>query len=107
MSQLRQHIADYERLDTQVLGITPQNPDFVRDYASANGITFPLLIDPDRTVTRLYGVYNLISREGINLPHNSTFLIDRAGIIRFVHVGLRSTDVPDEAALRALLATLV
>jgi peroxiredoxin Q/BCP len=106
-AQLREQMAAYAQLNTQILGVTSQRAEAMAEYCQAEGITFPILIDPARLVTKQYDVYNLITWEGINVPHNATFLIDSTGIIRFVHVSVRSTDVPDEPALRATLATMV
>jgi peroxiredoxin Q/BCP len=106
MAQLRDHQADYDALQTLILGITTQRAPAVAEYCQSQGIQFPILMDPDRAVTKRYDVFNLITWEGINMPHNATFLLDATGIIRFVHVSIRSTDVPDEAALRAQLATM-
>src|SRR5690242_16465042 len=103
MAQLRQHVDEYARLDAQVLGVTAQQADAVADYLRREAIPLPVLIDADRAVTRRYGVYNLVSLEGINMPHNALFLLDPAGIIRQIHVSVQSTDMPDEAQVRAAL----
>ncbi len=105
-AQLREQIAAYTQLNTQIIGVTSQRAEAMAEYCQAEGIPFPILIDPARLVTKQYDVYNLITWEGINVPHNATFLIDSTGIIRFVHVSIRSTDVPDEPLLRATLATM-
>jgi peroxiredoxin Q/BCP len=106
MAHLRDHYAEYEQLQTRIVGVTTQRAPAVAEYCEAEGIRFPILMDPDRAVTKRYDVYNLITWEGINIPHNATFLIDTTGLIRFVHVSIRSTDVPDEPAIRAQLATM-
>jgi peroxiredoxin Q/BCP len=106
LAQLRDHYDEYPQLQTRILGVTTQRAETMAEYCQAEGIRFPILIDPARLVTKQYDVYNLITWEGINMPHNATFLIDSTGIIRFVHVSIRSTDVPDEATLRATLAAM-
>ena len=64
------------------------------EYASAQSVGFPLLLDPGKTVSRLYRVDNL----------PMTLLIDRGGAVRHVH---RDYDGKSEALylqqLRALL----
>jgi peroxiredoxin len=106
MDQIRDHYADYQRLDAHVLGVTTQNADGLADYMRRAAIPFPIVLDPDRAVIRRYGVYNLLSFEGVNLPHNAVFLLDPAGVIRFVHVSRRSTDMPEEPLVRAALAEI-
>lgn len=106
MSQLRQHDTELTAQGWTILGITAQSADAVAAYTQAQAIRFPILIDANRAVAQDYGVYSLISLEGFQMPHNSTFLIDSGGHIRLVHVGRRSTDVLDEAALLAALAAV-
>lgn len=106
IAQLRDHADDYARLNTHILGVTTQRAEAVAEYCRFEGVRFPILIDPARLVTKQYDVYNLVTWEGVNIPHNATFLIDSTGSIRFVHVSIRSTDVPDEPTLRAMLAEM-
>ena len=106
IAELRRQAPAYERLGVQLLGITTQGADGVADYVRREQIPFPILTDAGRAVTRLYGVYNLISYEGVNLPHNAIFLLDRAGVIRYVHVSLRSTDMPDEPRIRSTIEAM-
>jgi peroxiredoxin Q/BCP len=109
MSQLRQQFETITANGWSILGITAQRAEAVGEFARQQQIPFPILIDDDRAVTRAYGVYSAFTLEGmgvptVNLPHNSTFLISSSGQISLAHVGLRSTDVPDEAMLLAAMA---
>ena len=79
------------------------------EYTRQEQIRFPVLIDADRAVSKLYGVFTPFSHDGfnmptVNMPHNSTVLIDGSGRIRYIHVGARSTDLPDESALLGAMA---
>ena len=63
-----------------VVGVnTREGPIVVRDYVRELGLTFPLLLDSDGTVTRRYGV--------IGLP--TTFLVGRDGRSAALAVGAR------------------
>ena len=111
MALLRDHYPALTAQGWAVIGITVQAPQPVAEYARERHIPFPVLIDADRAVSRQYGVYTSFSMQGleaptINRPHNSTFLISSAGIIRLVHVSTRSTDVLDEPGLLAALAAV-
>ncbi len=65
------------------------------EYAKGQSVSFPLLLDPSKSVSRTVSVVD-------NLP--MTVLIDRGGVIRHVH---RDYSAKDEALylkeLRALL----
>jgi peroxiredoxin len=84
-----------------------QSPERIAEYVRLEQIPFPILVDADRAVSRLYGAYNRISFEGVNLPHNAVFGIDAAGVVRFVHVSQRSSDMPAEPLVRDALAVTV
>ncbi len=56
-------------------------------YLSEHPISYPFLLDEDRTVTRAYGVHHRIGRDALNISRPATFVIERSGIIRFMHVG--------------------
>ena len=78
----------YERLknsDVVVIGINVAEEDtLARDFADKLKITFPILLDSDKTVTTQYRV--------VGLP--TSFFIDTQGAIRAVHVGaLTSADL--------------
>ena len=48
------------------------------------GLDFPILYDPEATVVREYGVYNL-NHDSLASP--SAFVIDKSGEIRWKHIG--------------------
>jgi thioredoxin-dependent peroxiredoxin len=70
----------------QVVGVSADSPDSHRKFTDKHTLNFPLLSDADNRVTRLYGVYkkkSLYGREFMGIER-TTFVIDRAGIIRKV-----------------------
>jgi peroxiredoxin len=54
MAQLRQHLDDLEALNTQVLIISFSAPSAAQSWLKETGVPFPLLLDPGRTVYRIY-----------------------------------------------------
>ena len=73
-------------LGAQVVGISADSPASHRKFINKHELNFPLLSDPDNRVTRLYGVYkkkSLYGREFMGIER-TTFVIDRAGVIRRV-----------------------
>lgn len=49
----------------------------VRAFVEEHGLTFPVLLDPDRTVARMYGLRGV--------PYS--LVIDREGVIKGRHIG--------------------
>lgn len=65
-------------------------------------VSFPFLLDEDRSVTRSYGVYQAIGKDGFNIAHPATLVVDRSGKIRFLYVGKNPFDrAPMEQVMAA------
>lgn len=73
------------------------------NYLAEHPISFPFLLDEDRTVTKAYGIYQRLGRDAINIARPATFVIDRQGILRFVYV---SSNQKDRADVRLLVQQL-
>jgi peroxiredoxin len=87
---------DFAAQGFMVLGVNVrEGPRGVAQYAQALGLTFPLVLDPQGTITGSYGV--------IGLP--TTFLIGRDGRPVALAVGPRAwNSAPARALIQALLA---
>ncbi len=65
-------------------------------------VPFPFLLDEDRAVTRLYGIYHPLGTDAIRIARPATFVVGRNGIIRYIYVGSSQTDrAPVDEALEA------
>jgi alkyl hydroperoxide reductase subunit AhpC len=81
MPAFDRRISDFEAADTQVLGISTDSPFSHENWARSVGIShYPLLSDIHRTASKAYGVY----WPDWNANLRATFVVDRAGIIRFI-----------------------
>ena len=64
---------------------------------------FPFLLDEDRAVTKAYGIYHRLGLDAINIARTATFVVDRAGIVRWIYVGNTQVDrAPVEQILEAV-----
>lgn len=90
--------AKYSGDGLQVIGISEDEVDDkakIVPFAHARGATFAIAWDDDRSIARRY--------KPDTMP--STFVIDRRGIVRFVHVGYHEGDESTvEREIRGLLA---
>jgi len=78
-----QEIYQRNEQDLVVLGINlEESPSDIQDFVSPLNITYPILLDKEGLVSRLYKV--------IQLPN--TYFIDRQGILRIRHIGFLSSD---------------
>lgn len=71
----------------QILGISVNGAEANRTFAEKLGLTFPLLCDTDKAVSREYGVLSFL-----RLPRRTTFVVDASGIIRHIDRGSQAMD---------------
>ncbi len=89
----RDNLSDLSKLDTAVLGISPDAPAKLARFRDKEGLTFPLLSDPDRTVLQAYGAYGekmLYGKKTVGVIR-STFLIDAEGKVAQAYYGIKAT----------------
>jgi peroxiredoxin (alkyl hydroperoxide reductase subunit C) len=84
LCQLRDNIGDFQSDDVQVLTVSVDSPYSHKVWAEREGYDFPLLSDfwPHGAVAQSYGTFN----EERGFANRGTFLIDRAGVVRFAEV---------------------
>ena len=97
---MQARVADFERVDAQVLGISVDSvPCHEAWAASLGGVTFPLLSDLHRRVCARYGVL----WKQYNIAKRAVVLIDRSGITRYIEIFEKGLPDPDRllSVLRA------
>ena len=66
-------------------------------------LSFPFLLDEDRSVTKSYGVYHRLGVDAFNIARPATFVIGRDQTIRYLYVGASQVDrAPFDDVLEAL-----
>jgi thioredoxin-dependent peroxiredoxin len=89
----RDNLAELNGQGIQVLGISPDQPAKLARFRDKEGLTFPLLSDPDRAVLEAYGAYGekkLYGKATVGVIR-STFVIDADGKIEKAMYGVRAT----------------
>jgi peroxiredoxin Q/BCP len=76
MKAIQVDIAAFERLNTQVLGVSPDDVATHKRFAESLGLTFPLLSDPGGKIQAQYGSGRI------------AFFIDTKGVVRLVIEGM-------------------
>lgn len=89
-----------------MLVIVGQRAEKVAAYRHTHGLALPILVDPDRSVIKRYGVYHRFGLTAFNIARPATFIIDRDRRLRFMYVGKGQSDRPDHATLVAELEKL-
>jgi thioredoxin-dependent peroxiredoxin len=80
LNSYNDELEQFEALDAQVLGISPQSIDSHEKFSGKHGFRFPLLADTDKQVAGLYGTLG-----PMGFPRRSVFVIDGDGIVRYAH----------------------
>jgi peroxiredoxin len=89
MKSYQADMAHFDKNDTQILGISIDTVPSQRVFAEKEGITFPLLSDFPKKVSRTYGVLD----EEKGWDRRVTFVIDKQGIIRHIDTGRDALDI--------------
>lgn len=72
-------------------------------YLDDHPLSFPFLLDEDRSVTKQYGVYHRLGIDAINIARPATFVVGKGGIVCYGYVGSTQLDrSPIEEVLQAL-----
>ena len=83
--QLQEKMSAFDALGISVLAISYDEPDALKDFQDAYGITYTLLSDPDSKVIRDYGILNTLIAEDdhpwFGIPFPGTYVTDSQGII--------------------------
>ena len=88
MKAYQADIAKFEKINTQVLGISVDSYAANKRFKEDIGVTFPLLSDFKRQVVKDYGIFD---EEG-GYGTRATFTIDKEGIIRQIEQGKSAID---------------
>jgi peroxiredoxin len=81
--------------DTGVFGISIDAPSSNGAFAKQIGVTFPLLSDMKREVSKEYGILNDQSQ----FANRTTFVVDKEGKIQYIEEGNAAVDVTGAAAI--------
>lgn len=100
MAQLRRDFEKFVNLDTQIIVAGPEKADAFRDYWAKEKLPFIGLPDPEHRVLKLYGQEVKLFKLG-RLP--AQMLIDKQGLVRFVHYGHSMSDIPSNEELIKLI----
>ena len=100
MSQLRHDYNKFLNRNAEVIVVGPDSAEEFKLYWKENSLPFIGLPDPHRKVLKLYGQEIKIFKFG-RMPAQA--LIDRKGIIRYIHYGDSMSDIPKNEVLLSLI----
>ena len=95
---LRDNWQDYKATKAEIVGISPSTPLENVEFSQRRRLPIPLLADPDRLVTRVFGKHGLFPIQFTR----AVVVIDGKGFIRSRRVMLRAFRPSDADVIRAI-----
>ncbi len=100
MAQLRQEYPLFQERETIVVAVGPEEKEAFAKYWKDNHMPFIGIPDPEHRVADLYGQKVSIVKLG-RMP--AQMIIDKQGILRYMHYGNSMKDIPgNEEVIRLL-----
>jgi peroxiredoxin len=105
MCTLRDSMANFERLNAQIVGISVNDPFTLKSFAEINRLRFPLLSDYSRAVVERYGIahYDFAGLKGYTVAKRSVFILDDKGRLVYKWVSDDPGKEPDYNAIQKVL----
>jgi len=72
-------------------------------FLAKNPVSYPFLLDEDRSVTKSYGLYHRFGMDALNIAHPATLVIDPERSARFIY---RGDNQSDRAPLEQVMSTV-
>ena len=89
----RDSLSALEAAGFAVVGLSPDKPEKLAKFREKEGLTFPLLSDPDKSTLEAYGAFGEKKLYGKTVVGviRSTFVIDAKGRIEVAQYGVKAT----------------
>jgi peroxiredoxin len=88
MAKYQENTGQFNASNTVILGISVDSPWANAAFADKLGAQFNILSDAKRDISRAYGVYD----EQNAVARRTTFIIDRAGVVKQVFMAQEALD---------------
>jgi peroxiredoxin len=72
-------------------------------FLQSHPVSYPFLLDEDRSVTKAYGLYHRLGVDAINIAHPASLVIERDRRVEYIYRGDSQTDrAPFDQVLAAV-----
>ncbi len=89
----RDSLAELNEAGLDVIGISPDKPEKLAKFRDNEGLTFPLLSDPDKKVLTAWGAFGEKTMYGKTVQGviRSTFVVDEKGNVEVAQYNVKAT----------------
>jgi peroxiredoxin len=106
MAQFEPYQDGIRQMGAQLVYIAAEKSDGIfkpAKYLAAHPISFPFLLDEDRSVIKAYGLYHRLGHDAINIAHPASLVAGRDAKLGYIYRGDSQTDrAPVEEILEAV-----
>jgi peroxiredoxin len=106
MAQLEPHKDEIKKLGAGLVYIAAEKREGwwkPAKYLEEHPVSFPFLLDEDRSVTKSYGLYHALASDAFRIAHPATLIVDGDGVIRYIY---RGENQEERAPLEEVLAAV-
>ncbi len=104
LDTFRDSMANFNRLNAGVVGISVDSPFSLKEFASKNNLQFELLSDGDREISEKYGVlYKNFLNLKLSASKRSVFIIGRDGKVLYKWISEDPGKEPDYKKLEEVV----
>jgi peroxiredoxin len=104
---MRDSLADYNQLNTEVVGISVDSPFTLNRYKQDQQLNFTLLSDFNKEASQAYGAFYesfMLGLKGVS--KRAAFVVDQHGKVQYAEVLERAADLPDFQAIKQAVSSL-
>jgi peroxiredoxin len=106
MAQFEPHKSEMEQLGVSLVFIAAEKERGIwkpAQFLAKHPVSFPFLLDEDRSVTKEYGLYQRLGKDAIDIARAASLAVDRGGTVRFIYRGEGQADrIPVDAVMAVL-----
>ncbi|MEZ4910702.1 MAG: redoxin domain-containing protein [Saprospiraceae bacterium] len=107
LCEIRDKKSNYDALEADIIAISVDSPFTLAKFKEDQGYNFPLLSDFNKEVSPKYGAYYeefVLGLKGV--AKRAAFVVDKEGILQYVEVLEKASDIPDFEKINSVLKTL-
>jgi len=106
MCTFRDSLAEFTKLNAQIVGIAVSDPWSNKAFAEKNGLNFPILSDYGRDIVRQYNIFheNFGNLKGYTAAKRSVFILDPHGVVSYKWVSEDPGKEPNYEELKKAVA---
>lgn len=107
LCDVRDNLNIYSQLNAEILAISVDSVFSLKAYKAQQNLNFELLSDFNKTVSETYDtLYESFILEMKGVSKRSAFVIDKEGVLQYIEVLEKASEIPDLLAIQTLLKTL-